>query len=73
MPLKLDSGSNVTTPVTGSTEYVPSPVTVSEVCVQLLGVSTGLVPHNFTVVARNGAPDAPGVSLLVVVYVWFVS
>jgi hypothetical protein len=73
VPLKLGNGSNVTTPVTGSTVYVPSPETVSDVCVQVLGVSAGLMPHNFTVVARNGAPDAPGVSLPVGVYVWFVS
>jgi hypothetical protein len=69
VPLKLGNGSNVTTPVVGSTVYVPSPGTVNDVLSHEFGFWTGSMPHNFTVVARNGAPDAPGVSLLVGVYV----
>ena len=69
VPLKLCNGSNVTTPVVGSTVYVPSPATVNDVLSHEFGFWTGSMPHNFTVVARNGAPDAPGVSLPVGVYV----
>jgi hypothetical protein len=79
--LKVGKGSNVTTLVTGSTEYVPSPVTVRVVFVQLGGVSavTGGVadalasPHNFTVVATSGALTAPGASFVNRLIVWFVS
>jgi hypothetical protein len=80
IPLKLGSGSNVTTPVTGSTEYVPSPGTVNDVALQFGGtdssiddVAGSLAPHNFTDVATNGKSAAPLVSLAVGVYVWFVS
>jgi hypothetical protein len=63
------------------TVYVPSPGTVKEVFEQVFGVSatTGgdaealARPHNFTDVATNGKSVAPGVSLEVGVYVWFVS
>ena len=63
------------------TVYVPSPGTVTEVFVQLFGVSattTGSAegsarPHNFTDDANNGKSAAPAVSLPSGVYVWFVS
>ena len=55
------------------TVYVPSPGTVRVVCVQLLGDSAGLIPHNFTDVANNGKSEAPAVSLPSGVYVWFAS
>ena len=79
--MKVGKGSNVTTPVTGSTEYVPSPVTVRVVFVQFGGVSAvtdgvadGLAsPHNFTVVATSGALTAPGASFVNGLIVWFVS
>ena len=80
MPVNDDTGSNVTTPVTGSTEYVPSPATVNDVALQFGGtdssiddVAGSLAPHNFTDVATNGKSAAPLVSLETGVYVWFVS
>ena len=73
MPVNVGNGSNVTTPVTGSTVYVPSFGTTSVVCVQLFGVWTGLMPHNFTVVATSGALAAPAVSFANGLIVWFVS
>ena len=62
MPAKVDSGLNVTVP-SGFTVYVPSPGTVTDVLVQLGGVSPSFVlavagssrPHNFTVEATSGA------------------
>ena len=64
VPANVGKGSNVTTPVVGSTVYVPSFGTTSVVCVQLLGVSIGLIPHNFTVVATRGKSVAPAASLV---------
>ena len=76
VPLKLGNGSNVTTPVTGSTVYVPSPAIVNVVALQFGttdsstdGVAGSLAPHNFTVVATNGKSAAPFVSLATGVYV----
>ena len=53
--------------------YVPSPGTTRDVFVQLLGVSTGEMPHNFTDVAEIGKSGVPAESLEVGVYVWFLS
>ena len=62
----------MTTPVTRSTVYVPSPGTVRDFFVQLGGVSVSSTPvvnglsrpHNFTVVATRGALEAPAVSFV---------
>ena len=78
--MNVGNGSNVTVP-SELTVYVPSPGTVTEVFVQLFGVSatTGGVavasarPHNFTDDASIGKSVAPAVSLPSGVYVWFVS
>ena len=40
---------------------------------QLSGVCTGSMPHNFTVVATSGALEAPGVSFVNGSINWFVS
>ena len=61
MPVNVGSGSNETVPSL-FTVYVPSPGTVRDVWVQLFGVCTGLIPHNFTEVALNGKSAAPAVS-----------
>ena len=53
--------------------YVPSPGTVTVVLLQLLGVCTGSMPHNFTDAASNGKSAAPAVSLPIGVYNWFAS
>ena len=80
MPVNDDTGSNVTTPVVGSTVYVPSPATVNVVALQFGTtdsstdeVAGSFTPHNFTVEATKGKLDEPGVSLAIDVYVWFVS
>ena len=52
------------------TVYVPSPGTVTDVCVQLFGVSTGEIPHNFT---EDGTHCADGVSFVNTAITWFVS
>ena len=44
----------VTFPVAGSTVKVPFPEIVTEVCVQLFGVSAGFTPHNFSVAGKSG-------------------
>ena len=60
----------MTTPVTRSTVYVPSPGTTKVVALQLgttdssiVGVAELSAPHNFTVVATKGKSAAPLVSL----------
>ena len=61
--------------------YVPSPGTVIEVFVQLLGVSAATAgsaegsarPHNFTDDANNGKSATPGVSFASGEYGWFLS
>ena len=56
MPVNDGNGLNVTTPVVGSTVYVPSPGTVNDVLSHEFGFCTGSMPHNFTVVATRGTP-----------------
>jgi hypothetical protein len=55
VPVNVESGTNVTTPVVVFTVYVPSPVTVSVVPVQLAVAVP--VAHNLTVVRSRVAPD----------------
>ena len=71
-PTNVGNGSNETVP-SGFTVYVPSPGTVSEDFVQLFGVSTGEMPHNFRLAATSGKSVAPAVSLPSGAYVWLVS
>lgn len=80
VPLKLESGSNVTVPF-GLTVYVPSPGIVTMVLSHRLGDCASLTPdvvgsstsHNFRLAASRGAETVPGVSLLNGVMVWLVS
>ena len=69
MPLKSASGSNVTTPVAGFTQYLPSAVTnglpcdgTSEQFVEVNG-AVAEVGQNFNELNTNGALCAPGESL----------
>jgi hypothetical protein len=55
VPVNVETGTNVTTPVVVFTVYVPSPVTVSVVPVQLAVAVP--VAHNLTVVESRVAPD----------------
>jgi hypothetical protein len=54
VPENVGSGLNVTTPVAGSTVYTPSPITVSDVSVQL--ASAVPVTHSRTEVGVNVSP-----------------
>ncbi len=60
MPEKVGSGSNVTSPVTGSTMYEPCPGTNRDFCEQLFGSSIGLISHSVTLVANNGLAGLAG-------------
>ncbi|CAB4593345.1 unannotated protein [freshwater metagenome] len=77
--MKSGSGSNVTIPVAGSTQYLPSAVTnglpslgTSEQFVDVNG-AVALTGQNFKLERTNGADAAPGASLLKGEIVWFVS
>jgi hypothetical protein len=71
VPENVNSGLKVTTPVVGSTVYSPSPVTVSDVPVQL--ASAVPVTHSRTDVGVNVAPPPLAVSPTNTSINWFTS
>ena len=71
VPENVNSGLKVTTPVVGSTVYSPSPVTVSDVPVQL--ASAVPVTHSRTDVGVNVSPPPLAVSPTNTSINWFTS
>jgi hypothetical protein len=79
VPVKPTFGSNVTTPVAGSTQYLPSAVInglpwlgTSEQFADVNGAVAD-VGQNLRLERTNGALGAPGESFVSGLMVWFVS